>query len=177
MDMPDEPTAAAMLAVVKRSRLDTLLGNALFMQRNWHQSLSDRYWPHETPDLEARLLRVGPRIAAHPVQLVLNRIASRGAHWAFMARGKPKGFAELLAAIRMALATEGFDDRSGHTPHATISYRAPTKLKTLPIAPPIPWVIKRIQLVKSVGSGDSYGYQPVAEWPLQEPPQLELFNI
>lgn len=51
MNMPDEQTAPAMQAVVKRTGLDTLLGSALFKPINWHQSLSDRYWPDETPVL------------------------------------------------------------------------------------------------------------------------------
>jgi hypothetical protein len=176
--MPGGATFNAMHGVVAREALDALLGSTLFPPRNWHQSLSDRYWPDENAELEKRLLRACARVSAQRVTLLLNRIVRKGTHWAFCARGRPKSFDELLVAIRVALAIEGFDDKAGHTPHVTISYWAPVALPPLKISPPIPCVIDQILLLKSMGSGRDYHYEQVGPaWPLQRPSQLDLFEL
>lgn len=177
MAMPGEITLNAMQAVVEREGLDKLLDGALFPSPNWHQSLSDLYRQDDTPGFEARLLRACARVHAQRVPLLLNRIVGKGTHWAFRAKGRPKAFDDLLLAVRMALATESFVDTAGHTPHATISYWAPTTLPTLKISPPIPWTVDHVLLVKSVGSGRHYRYEQIgAAQPLQQPSQLDLFE-
>ena len=167
--------ASQLQAFIEREGLDKRLGPALFKRANWHQSLSDRFWPGDTPELEDRLLRAGSRISAHAVPLLFNRVVSKGAHAAFRAKGMPVGFAELLSAVRAAQATEGFVDQTGHTPHVTLSYRAPAGLPSPKIDPPIRWLIDKVWLVKGCGEGADYRYERLGEWNLNPPPQRELF--
>ncbi|WP_457445594.1 hypothetical protein [Roseateles sp. P5_E4] len=71
-----------MKVIVDRYEVDRLLGRALFVPTNWHQSLSDRYWEGDSPDLLERLLRAGGKVSAQAASLTLNRIVAVGAHWA-----------------------------------------------------------------------------------------------
>jgi hypothetical protein len=54
------------------------LGPGEVYRSNWHQSLSDRYWPSEIPDLEAKLTRALAVLVAYPAALSLNRIVREG---------------------------------------------------------------------------------------------------
>ncbi|WP_394418055.1 2'-5' RNA ligase family protein [Roseateles sp. BYS78W] len=163
MGMPSAVQDAIEI-VLKRYDVDKLLGRALFTRSNWHQSLSDRHWPEDVPDLRERLLRAGSRVQAFAVPMTLNRIVAQGEHWAFKARGTPQGFAELLAAVQRALKAEGIDDRVGHTPHVTISYTAPANLRPPKIRESIDWILDEILLVS--GGGTPYHYEVVGRWPL-----------
>ena len=162
--------------IVDRYEVGRQLGRALFVPTNWHQSLSDRYWEGDSPDLLERLLRAGDQVLAQAVSMTLNRIVAAGEHWAFKARGKPSAFAELLVAVRRALLTEGIDDRAGHTAHVTISYTAPTQLSPPKIKEAVEWILDEIQLV--VGGGSPYHYEVLGRWPPRPLPgnsQLSLF--
>lgn len=98
MSMPQQPLLNAMRVIVDRYGLATQLGLALFVPTNWHQSLSDRHWEEDTPDLRERMLRAGGRVSAQAVAMTLNRIVANGEHWSFRAKGSPHGFPGLLAA-------------------------------------------------------------------------------
>ncbi|MGM8061117.1 hypothetical protein [Vogesella indigofera] len=167
---PQPEVLSAMVQEVTKHQLHTLLGAALFAPENWHQSLSRPY--RYEAGLCERLLLAGSRIAANCCVVTLNRISSQhaaapGIHWAFRARGQPKGFPALLSAVRSALIAQGVDERQGHSPHVTISYRAPTPLSSRVIAP-IDWTIDEIQLVLA-GDSEPYRYQTLGHWALATP--------
>ncbi|MCS3745864.1 hypothetical protein FHY18_001425 [Xanthomonas arboricola] len=160
---PPPQVLDAMVGAVAAHRLDAMLGDAYFDPDNWHQSVSDRF---EGPAARAAMLRAGDRLDAQVVTFCLNRITSRGTdpvHWAFRAEGNPSAFVALQAAIAAALRAEGFHVASGHTPHVTISYAAPSKL-TQPIVP-ITWHATEVLLVE--GGGRPYHCAPIACWQLR----------
>lgn len=170
MARPQPEVLSAMVQEVTKNGLDTRLGAALFAPENWHQSLSSPFFYEE--GLHERLLQAGSRIAASCCVLTFNRISSlqgatRGIHWAFRVRGQPKGFRELLHTVRAALIAEGVNEKHGHSPHVTISYRAPTTLSTQVITP-IDWTIDEIQLVLA-GDSKPYRYHTLERWPLATP--------
>ncbi|KQV86590.1 hypothetical protein [Pelomonas sp. Root1237] len=70
MSMPQQPLLNAMRVIVDRYGLATQLGLALFVPTNWHQSLSDRHWEEDTPDLRERMLRAGGRVSAQAVAMM-----------------------------------------------------------------------------------------------------------
>jgi 2'-5' RNA ligase len=175
---------AAVRDVMQRTlaywQLDQRLGGTLSPPANWHQTLSGRFF--EGRSLLGPLRRAGERLQAEACTLLLNRIRGvdrnqadgRGSiHWSFLPRGEPTGFAALLAAVRNSLASEGLASPSGHTPHVTISYGAPSALGTQKITP-IPWTIDEILLVE--GHGPPYAYEVIERWPLQAaaPAQQQL---
>lgn len=165
----------ALEAFIDREGLARRLGSALFRRANWHQSLSNQFWPGDERDLEDRLLRAGSRLSATAVPLLFNRVTCQRAHAAFRAKGTPVGFPALLEAVRAALATEGLVSPTGHTPHTTFSYSAPEGLPSLKIDPPIRWLIDKVWLVKGCGDGSAYHYERLGEWNLHPLPQRELF--
>lgn len=63
---------------------------------------------------------------------------------------------------------EGCGEGPGHTPHLTISYRAPESLEPIYIDP-IPWQIREVLLVVG-GSNAEYGYEIIDRWTLQSVP-------
>ncbi|KRB28801.1 MULTISPECIES: hypothetical protein [unclassified Acidovorax] len=186
MAKPPPEVAAAMWIAIARNGLEQ---STLSPMDNWHQTLSDRYG--DTPEMRQRMLRAGADVKARACTLVLNRIRD-GVHkeqgkttiqWSFRARGRPQCFDALLAAVRHALSTEGLATKTGHTPHTTISYWAPTRLGPTQMNP-IAWTIDEILLV--VGRNDEsysnrYSYETIGRWPLQPAPpdpsstQLPLF--
>jgi RNA 2',3'-cyclic 3'-phosphodiesterase len=109
---------------------------------------------------------------------MFNRLTSETGvrtHWTLRAKGKPTAFVELLRAVDDAVAAEGLPRGPGHQPHITVSYRAPTALDTLPINPPIPWLIEELLLVRGGVYDGVYQYEVDSRWPLRPSPQLSLF--
>ena len=103
-----------------------------------------------------------------------NAVGSSGIHWAFRAKGEPKGLKTLLASVRAALGAEGLEIGNGHAPHVTISYNAPALLPSMPIEL-IEWIVDELLLVK--GDGNPYRYVVIERWPLAplpEPSHLQL---
>lgn len=123
--------------------------------------------------MRARLRRVGDRISATAFTLQFNRIRGHD-HWELRCRGRPDGFEATLGAVRAELLRSDLQ-APGHTPHITISYRAPEPLKAVSIAP-IEWQLNEILLV--VGHGHPYRYEVIDRWKLSPAPpsrQLPLF--
>ena len=181
MALPPDPVRVAAEAAVSQQGLDAVMGDARFPARNWHQSLSNRH-PYSS-ELHGAMLRAGARVLAAPVTMLFNRIgghsgSAQDIHWALRARGNPKGFTELCAAVRDALRSEGIPEESGHQPHVTICYRAPRSLPSVFIKP-IQWTIDEIALV--CGGGAPYRYEVLGRWPLVRDPaepvvsQMRLF--
>jgi len=177
MAQPQPAIRARMEAAVAANGLDLRLGEAQFESGNWHQSFSDRQ--DDKPKIRAAMLRAGARVSAPSFVMTLNRIngtgaGPRGIHWAFRAMGKPKGLEAVLTSVRAALLAEGIDDDSGHGPHLTISYKAPSPLPSVLIEP-IEWIVDELLLVR--GCGNPYRYEVVGRWPLAaapEPPQQQF---
>lgn len=174
MAMPPLAVRRAMEAAVARNGLDSWLGECMFSAGNWHQTFSDRY-----PDERAfrqQLLQAGARVSAQAFTMTLNRLRDHSSdgtiHWTFRVRGIPAGFTALLAAVRNALIEQGIEPGTGHTPHVTLSYRAPERLGATAMAP-IPWTVDELLLV--VGGGRPYHYEIIGRWTLQPHPQLTLF--
>lgn len=170
MAQPQLAVRARMEAAVATSGLDLRLGSAQFESGNWHQSFSDRQ--DDKPKVRAAMLRAGARVSAPSFLMTLNRIngtgvGPRGIHWAFRALGKPKGLEAVLSSVRAALQAEGIDDETGHGPHVTISYKAPSPLPSVPIEP-IEWMIDELLLVR--GGGQPYQYEVIGRWPLAASP-------
>jgi len=155
-----------MKSAVSRNGLDAQLGSMMFKAANWHQTLSDRY--EDTATNRAAMRRAGTRISVQACSLSLNRIRGQGQegtiHWAFRAEGRPRGFVDLLAAVRKALADEYLGTGSGHSPHVTISYNAPCHLGSITMKP-INWTIAEILLVE--GTGTPYHYDVIERWSLR----------
>lgn len=182
MAKPSPEVVAAMWRAITRNGLDY---STLFPKDNWHQTLSDRYG--DTPEMRQKMLRAGAGVQAQACTLVLNRIRDQvnkdqgedTIHWAFRARGRPHCFDALLSAVRHALYEEGVATATGHTPHSTISYWAPTRLGPTRMDP-IAWTIDEILLVVG-GASERYSYETIGRWPLQPAPpdpsskQLQLF--
>jgi 2'-5' RNA ligase len=171
---------SALEAFLERHALRRRLDSALFAPTNWHQSLSDRFWTPSSEVISA-LHSAGTRIAAQAVTLRFNRLSSTGQgpiHWAFRARGEPKGFVALVDEVRDALVAVGLPGGGHHKPHVTVSYDAPGVLPTVTLPHPVDWLIDEVALVRSAGQGASYHYVVKRTWKLQAPPskpQLELF--
>lgn len=171
MSQPPPAVLEWMKTVIRLYGLEARLGRAMFDAVNWHQTWSGRY--DDTASLRDRLRRVGERISVPAFTLSFNR-AGGEMHWTLLGRGRPEGFRHLLATMRAALQSSDLE-APGHTPHITISYRAPEPLKPLPI-PPIAWPVDEIRLV--AGQGKPYRYEVLDRWPLTPPPaspQLPLF--
>lgn len=169
MAKPGAMERESMLRVIRELGLEQQLGTAMFDPANWHQSLSDQF--PDSPEFRATLRRACGQVSAAPFTLSLNRIIGGETHWEFKARGTPKGFSALLTAIRAALRAERITDVQGHSPHVTISYRAPSKLPSTPITP-IDWAVEDFLLVR--GGGDPYRYEELGRWSLKgdSTPQL-----
>ncbi|MDR7336169.1 hypothetical protein [Roseateles asaccharophilus] len=92
-----------------------------------------------------------------------------------LGRGRPTGFKDVLANVRHELRLSGLD-APGHSPHVTISYRAPEPLQVTLAIRSITWLIDEVLLV--VGHGMPYHYEVIDRWKLAVPPvsrQLSLF--
>lgn len=172
LSQPPQDVLEGMSREVSRLGLDARLGRLMFDIGNWHQSWSGRY--EDTPGTREQLRCVGGRIAAHAFPQTFNRIGG-SEHWTLLGRGRPTGFKDVLATVRHELRCSGLD-APGHSPHVTISYRAPEPLLvTLPIRS-ITWHIDEVLLV--VGHGTPYHYDVIDRWKLTAPPtsaQLSLF--
>lgn len=179
MARPGPRVLSTLEEALAGSGLDSTLGGAKFHPGSWHQSLSNRH--QDDPDRRMRMLRAGARVQAPAFDLVLNRISSQGdasdsIHWSFRARGaSPSGLASLMASLRAELQGEGIDDKGGHSPHLTISYRAPVRFAgSLPVAP-IAWRIDAFELVQ--GGGKPYRYRTIGKWPLLAGPEAEQLGL
>lgn len=170
ISQPPAEVESLMEAAVEGYGLDFLLGDAMFPAPNWHQTWSDRY--PDTPAMRGALRRVGARIAAQAFTMVLNRIGGRE-HWAFLAQGRPPVFDEVLHSVLAGLLHEGCGEGPGHTPHLTISYRAPEPLEPIYIDP-IPWQVRDVLLVVGGGSPGGYHYEIIDRWALQAVPADDL---
>lgn len=169
ISQPPLEVESLMLAAVERHSLDVRLGAALFPAANWHQTWSDRY--EDTPAMRRALRSVGAGISAQAFTLLLNRIGGRE-HWSFLALGRPPGFDEVLDSVLGALLDEGFGEGPGHTPHVTLSYRAPEPLEPIYIQP-ILWEVREVLLVVGHGQGDDYHYDIIDRWTLPSPADLQ----
>lgn len=171
MSQPPGDVLAQMTKAVTQHGLAARLGEALFCERNWHQSWSGRY--ADTPTLRARLERVGDRVSAPMFTQTFHRIGGQG-HWTLLGKGRSGGFNDVLGSVQTALRLGGLH-APGHTPHLTISYRAPEPLPPVPIRP-IAWLVDTLLLV--AGAGMPYRYEVIAQWKLARPAesrQLSLF--
>lgn len=167
MARPPQPVRAALLARLQQHGLSARLGPELFAPAHWHQSLSNLF--EATADHRSRLLRIGEELVADTFAMYFNRVAGNTAqagriHWSVLARGTPTGFSALLAALGQGLEAAGMTVGNRHTPHLTISYRAPEPLRSQPIEP-VEWRVDELQLVER--STRPFGYQMVARWPLR----------
>jgi len=115
------------------------------------------------------------------VPLLFNRLTSSNGpriHWTLRAKGKPAAFGELLGTVDEAMAAVGLSRGSGHQPHITVSYRAPSTLDTMRLHPPVPWLVDELLLVRGGLKNGAYQYEIQQRWKLQPPSQsaqLELF--
>ncbi len=162
------PVSDCLWKVVAENRLDAILGQRMFAQSNWHQSLSGRHFS-PTPDVLRKLSAAGSRITAAAFQMQFNRITSRKGdriHWQFQVRGRPQGFDHCLANVQDALSTERIADGEKHSPHSTLSYDAPEHLKSLDFEP-VTWPVNAIQLVIGEATTRGYRYRILEQWSLQ----------
>lgn len=179
--LPPSHVREAMVGALEKSGLDERLGKLRVDADHLHQSLSMAY--PDSDDIETAMRRAGAMVQARSVRMILNRVSSSAAadhqiHWAFRAQGRPAGFYELLAAVASALRAQGLPSQSGHTPHVTVSCRAPAPLRALRI-PEIDWRIEDIVLLR--GGGQAHRYELLHSWPLQAPErafpkQMKLLN-
>ncbi len=165
ISQPPTEVEQLMSAAVARHGLDQRLGGAMFPASNWHQTWSDRYL--DTPSMRSVLRRVGAGIAAEAFTLTLNRIGGRE-HWAFLTPGRPPGFDDVLESVLTGLLREGCGEGPGHSPHVTLSYRAPEPLVPIYIDP-IAWPVREVTLVVG-GSHEEYDYEIIDRWSLQAVP-------
>lgn len=173
--MPSLRERRALAGELETSGLKARLKGAMFDPANWHQSLSDRF---QVPSEIERLRRACANVRARACTLTWNRIRCDGPHWAFRAHGMPPSFIELVEAVKTAFAGEGLFGLKGHSPHISISYRAPPTRYTHRIRP-IQWTIDEILLVKGHQMGgheEHYGYDVIDSWRLQPARQLDLFD-
>lgn len=177
MACPPAEVGDRIESAIQELHLDQQLRTLLVARANWHQSLSDRYWPDEMPDVERLLLRAGDLMTAHAVTMKLSWIVSNEGYSALKPRGMPAGFVDLLRAINAALAKQGLSASALNAPHITLSYLA--AIADAPIATePIDWSIDRVLLVRSEGDGPGYHYREIASWKLPAAPlapQIDLF--
>jgi 2'-5' RNA ligase len=178
---PNAMQLRAMQRALAPLNLTTQLGDALLPPACWHQALSDPYV--DSPATLQALVRAGDRVRGSRFVMTLDRFGASGGgdaiHWSLKSSGRaPDGLAALLAAIRQSLLAEGLEAGASHTPHVTVSYRAPGKLPTLRV-PPVRWLVDEILLARG-GHGHPFRYDVLTRWPLQggEPSlfdQAELF--
>lgn len=175
MAQPADQVRRALRGVIAAKGLADQLGDRIFSERNWHQSLSDRV-PFSTLNRD-RMLRAGARINVAAFTLELNRLASRGdlgdpkIHWESHPTRRLAAFNVLLAAARRAMKEEGMEDidnMPGNTPHITITYRAPAPIPIIEIRS-IPWRIDELLLVEA-RMEPHYHYHVLARWPLRAAP-------
>ena len=136
------------------------LGPGEVDRSNWHQSLSDRYWPSEIPDLEAKLTRALAVLVAYRAALSLNRIVREGGRCRVEADGT-KDFRALLLAIKKALASQGLLSPASNEPHVSLSYWGAQDGPIIHVTP-IEWVIDRVVAVEGWREGRRYRYREVA---------------
>ncbi|KQW48197.1 MULTISPECIES: 2'-5' RNA ligase family protein [unclassified Roseateles] len=162
--LPPQAVVDALKTFLDDQGLTSQLGGTMFQPFNWHQSLSGQFW--QTAGIEAKLRAAGELLSARQVEFQMNRIVGRGTHWEFKPFGNPPGFTDLLAAVQAALRAVGVSDRGGHSPHMTVSYWAPTALRSVKIGPPIRWTIDTVSLVCGMADQSGYRYELVRQWPL-----------
>ncbi|UNK58387.1 2'-5' RNA ligase family protein [Pseudoxanthomonas daejeonensis] len=169
----------AGLGVLREAGLDTVLGEALYPLRNWHQSLSDLH----AREARESMRRACAAVVAEAFEMRLDRLESsvhRRIHWQFVpSAGRPEGLGRLMAAVRGQLRAQGLVEAQGHRPHVTVSYRANRSIEPLTFAPLI-WQIDTIELVEVAGHGNNYRYDVVDAWqlrpPVAPPAQLDLLQ-
>ena len=174
MVMPPADIRTALSAALERTGLLPELGEALFAATNWHQSVSDRY-----ADIKAnreRLRDAGAAVRSAPFLMSFERLGSRGKnagvdiHWEFQSkRKKVDGLTQLVDTLNARLADQEMDAGSGHTPHITVSYRAPRVLETTELRTPVLWRVEELLLVR--GGGFPYHYEVIDRWSLTGVPQ------
>ena len=174
MSQPQKAVREHLHAELRRIGLVKQLGRrALFPPLNWHQSLSDRF--EDDPELIERLLSIGPRISAHALRFKIDRVEStRGpqdTHWAFKPEQTPVDFDPLLLSVKAAISTVDRRPQGGHTPHITVSYRAPEHLRAMVQIQPVEWIMDEVLFVR--GGGTPYHYEVLGRWPLL-PPRIQL---
>ena len=159
MSQPSDPVLRRMSSAVDQRGLREFLGARMFPERNWHQTLCGPYEAcHATERTLARACDAALAAPMRAFRLRLNRIRSdrwpdeERIHWSFLSQGRPSDFDALLQFLRTEVQPDLPPD-TGHTPHVTISYRAPAPLDTLRIQP-IDWLIQQISLVVRQGTGN-----------------------
>lgn len=139
MAMPPLIVANCVEACIDQHGVAGHLGDGESGRANWHQSLSDRYWPRQIQGLEAKLQRALQVLFAHPARLTFNRIVSdNGLCW--LEADGTQDFRALLLAIKGALATQGLVSPASNRPHISLSYWGATAGLAINV-PPIEWVI------------------------------------
>lgn len=150
----------------------------MFPTANWHQSLSDSW--SEVPQIHDAMMRAGDALVAAPVTMQLGQIDGprqngRRLDWAIRPSTSVDGFTDLVGAVQASLQKHGVNDKTGHTPHITASYRGPHLLPKTPIAS-VEWTIDTVELVAT--REHPYRYETLARWPLtgarEPPPQMSL---
>jgi len=174
MILPPAEIREALSTAFERTGLMSELGDALFAPTNWHQSVSDRY-----ADIAAnreRLRDAGAAVRAAPFLMSFERLGSRGKtagvdlHWEFQSRRKKvDGLIQLIDTLNARLADQQMDAGGGHTPHITVSYRAPRVLETTELGTPVLWRVEDFVLAR--GGGFPYRYEVLDRWPLTGVPQ------
>lgn len=174
MIMPPTEIRAALSAALDRTGVVSELGDALFAATNWHQSVSDRY-----ADIKAnreRLRDAGAAVRAAPFLMSFERLGSRGKvagvdiHWEFQSRRKKiDGLIQLIDTLSARLTDQDMDVGGGHTPHITVSYRAPRALDATELRTPVLWRVDEFVLVR--GGGWPYSYEVLDRWSLTGEPQ------
>ena len=172
--MPPAEIRAALSAAFDRTGLGAELGDALFADTNWHQSVSDRY--ADIPANRERLRDAGAALRAAPFLMSFERLGSRGKtagvdiHWEFQSRRKKiDGLNQLIETLNARLSDQQMDAGGGHTPHITVSYRAPRVLEATELGTPVLWRVEELLLVR--GGGFPYRYEVLDRWPLTAVPQ------
>ncbi|WP_162823811.1 hypothetical protein [Lysobacter sp. TY2-98] len=148
-----------------------MLGGEMFPTANWHQSLSDAW--SEVQQIHDAMMRAGDELVAAPVTMQLAQIDGprqngRRLDWVIRPSASVGGFADLVGAVRSSLQKHGINERAGHTPHITASYRGPHLLPKKPIAP-VEWTIDTVELVATRET--PYRYETLARWPLTGAPE------
>jgi len=169
MSMPPPVVCRQIDVLLQQLHLAPALRTLLVKPANLHQSLSDRYWPDELPDVEQRLRRALAQLQAHKVTMTLNWISGHEGYASLKPRGMPTGFQALLDTIRLALEAQGLKASASNTPHITLSYLTSLSPDAIEIAP-IEWTIDRILLVKSDGDGEKYRYEELQSQQLLDAP-------
>ncbi len=177
MAMPSVIVADRIEACVSHHGLTGKMGDGEAGRANWHQSLSDRYWPGQMQDLENKLQRALNVLVAYPAKLAFHRIVSDNEHCWIEADGT-KDFRALLLAIKRALATQGLDSPASNRPHISLSYWGAAAGLAIEVEA-IDWVIDRVFAVEGRKEGRKYCYNVIASISLRAPPpkaeQQDLF--